>query len=226
MGQYLLFSLTAAANPTLIAATTVLLLTDRPRTLMSGYLLGAYTMSITIGLVIVFALQDTSAVSTAKRTLSPALDIALGAVLLVLAFVLVTSRDRRVVESRRAKREAKPDTGPPKWQRALSGGSPRAAFVGGALLTLPGASYVAALGAVVKLDESTVVTVLLVLLTNLIMLLLIEVPLLGYILRPDSTPAAVERAKAWVGRHIRRAATIFLLVIGSLLVLRGLLQLH
>lgn len=225
MGQYLLFSCTAAANPTLIAATTLLLLSDRPKRLMLGYLLGAYMTSITLGLVIVFALQSSSAVSTTKNTISPGVDLALGAILLIVAFVLATERDQPAAERRRRRKASKPDKGPPRWQRALNDGSPRATFAVGALLTLPGASYLAALGEVGQMHEGTVVTVLLVILTNVIMLALIEIPLIGYALRPDATPQAVERAKAWVGRHIRRAAVIGATAVGVLLVVKGVLLL-
>ncbi len=40
---------------------------------------------------------------------------------------------------------SKEDKGPPRWQQALSKGSARTTFVVGALLTLPGASYLAGL---------------------------------------------------------------------------------
>ena len=46
MSRVLLFSLTASINPTLVAATTVMLLLPSPKKLMLGYLLGAYTTSI------------------------------------------------------------------------------------------------------------------------------------------------------------------------------------
>ena len=42
MGDVILLSLTASLNPTLVAATTVMLLLDRPAKLMAGYLAGAY----------------------------------------------------------------------------------------------------------------------------------------------------------------------------------------
>jgi hypothetical protein len=56
---------------------------------------------------------------------------------------------------------------------------------------------------------------------NLIMLILLELPLLGYIIAPDWTPGAVERAKAWVGRNGHKAAVIALTVIGAALVIKG-----
>ena len=138
MSQVILLSLTASLNPTLVAATTVMLLLDKPAKLMLGYLLGAYMTSIALGLVIVFSLSSSSATSTTENTLSPAVDIALGAVALAVSFVLYTGRQERIRERRRARKAAKPDKGPPRWQRELSKGSPRTTFVVGALLTLPG----------------------------------------------------------------------------------------
>ena len=78
MSQVVLLSLTASFNPTLVAATTVMLLLDKPARLMLGYLLGAYVTSITLGLVIVFSLSNSSTTNTTENTLSPAVDIALG----------------------------------------------------------------------------------------------------------------------------------------------------
>ena len=46
--------------------------------------------------MIVFALKDSSTVSTTQHTISPAVDLALGAIMLVAAFVLGTGRDKRI----------------------------------------------------------------------------------------------------------------------------------
>ena len=58
-----LLSLVSMFNPTLLAAVTVMLLLPNPKRLMAGYLLGAYTTSITLGLVVVFSLNGSSAAS-------------------------------------------------------------------------------------------------------------------------------------------------------------------
>lgn len=47
MAQVVLLSLTASLNPTLLAATTVMLLLPNPKKLMLGYLVGALMISIT-----------------------------------------------------------------------------------------------------------------------------------------------------------------------------------
>lgn len=156
-----------------------MLLLPNPRKLMLGYLLGALTTSITLGLVIVFALKGSSTVSTTQNTISPAVDLALGAILLVAAFVLSTGRDKRIAERRQARKGPKQDKGPPRWQRALSKGSPRTTFAVGAVLTLPGASYLAGLHHIEKQKLSTTATVLTIIGFNLIMLILLELPLLS-----------------------------------------------
>ena len=88
MGDVFLLSLLAALNPVLVGASTVMLLLPNPKRLMLGYLLGALMTSITLGLVIVYALKGSSAVSTTQNTVSPAVDLAIGAILLVAAVVL------------------------------------------------------------------------------------------------------------------------------------------
>jgi hypothetical protein len=221
------YALTAALNPTLLAATTVMLLLDHPKRLLLGYLLGALMTSVTLGLVVVFTLDGSA--STAQHTLSPAMDLAFGAILLVIAFMIRPSRQPketgRLAERRRRKQEAKGDKGPPLWQRKLSQGTARTTFVVGALLTLPGASYLIGLHKIADQDPSTAGAIGMVLLFNVIMLVLLELPLIGFIFAPDWTPRAVERFKEWFSRNARKLAFRIALVIGVLLIVRGLVYL-
>ncbi len=225
MGQVILLALAAALNPTLVAASTVMMMLPSPKRLMLGYLLGALMTSIALGLVIISSLEGSDAVSTTRNALSPSATLALGGIFLVAAFVLGTGRHQRAAGRRRARREAKKDKGPPRWQRALGRGSARTTFVVGALLTLPGASYLAGLSRIDKLNLSTPETVLTVIAFNLIMLALLEVPLLCFVVAPDWTPAAIDRAKAWIGRHAHRFAVTMLVVLGTLLVIKGAIEL-
>jgi len=219
------YAFAAAFNPTLLAATTVMLLLDHPKKMLLGYLAGALMTSVTIGLVIVFALDGST--GGTQHSLSPALDLALGGILLVIAFVLRPGREPkeggRIAQIRRRRQGAKKDKGPPRWQRTLSKGSARTTFVVGALLTLPGASYLIALHKIGEGHPSAVVAVLSVLLVNVIMLLLLELPLIGYIVAPEWTPQAVDRFKAFVARNARRVLFRLALIVGILLVIRGLI---
>ena len=225
MSEVILLSLTASLNPTLVAATTVMLLLDKPVRLMIGYLLGAYMTSITLGLIIVFSLSDSSATNTTQHTIGPAVDIGLGAIALAISFGLQTGRDERLRERRTRRKAAKPDKGPPRWQRELSKGSPRTTFVIGALLTLPGASYLAGLNQIHKLKYSTTATVLLVVGFNLVMLWLLEVPLASFLVAPAWTPRAIERVKSWVSRHAHVFAVRGFAAVGALLVIKGVVGL-
>ena len=225
MEQILLFSLTAVLNPTLVAATTVMLLLPSPKKLMLGYLLGAMLTSITLGLVIVFALKSSSLVHTAKHTINPIVDLALGAIFLVISLVLGTGEDKRLEERRARRKGRKPDKGPPRWRRALDKGDARLTFAVGAVLSLPGASYLAALDGIIKLRPGTPLTILLVLMVNAIALLLLELPLIGFAVAPDWTATAIDRAKAWFADHWRRIAVIGTALVGLLLVIRGVIEL-
>ncbi len=225
MSQVILLSLTASLNPTLVAATTVMLLLPSPSKLMLGYLLGAYVTSITLGLVIVFSLPNSSTTNTTENTISPAVDIGLGVIALAVAFVLYSGRAERLRERRQARKAQEPDKGPPRWQRELSKGSAKTTFVIGALLTLPGASYLAGLHEIHKLKYSTTATVLVVIGFNLVMMWLLEVPLAAFLVAPDWTPRAIDRAKQWVSRHAHMFAIRGFTLVGALLVIKGLIGL-
>lgn len=223
MGQIYVFALTAALNPTLLAATTVMLVLPNPKRLLLGYLLGALMTSITLGLLIVFSLEgSSSATSTARHTLNPVWDVVLGALILVVAFVIATGRDTRRRARSERKRAAKADKRPPKWQQKLSGGTARTTFVIGAILTLPGASYLAALDQTAQQNLSTTATVLVVISINLIMLVLLEVPLIGYTVAPEATADRVQRFGAWLARDQGRIALVLAVVLGLALIGRGI----
>lgn len=203
-----------------------MMLLPSPVRLMLGYLLGALMTSITLGIVIVYALEGTGAESTTRQTLAPAATLTLGVIFLTVAFVLATGPRWAFVERRRERRAAaKAEKGPPRWQRELGKGSARVTFAVGALLTLPGASYLAGLSRLGKLHYSVGGTVATIVLFNLIMMALLEIPLISFVVAPDWTPRAIDRAKAWIGRHARRFAIYFSTAVGALLVIKGLVQL-
>jgi hypothetical protein len=225
MGQILLLSLLAALNPTLLAATTVMLLLPHPGRLMLGYWLGGMLVSVTLGLVIVFALEGSTAVNTTKNTLSPAANFALAGLMWIMAGVLATGRDQRVRSARKSRKAtADGEKEPPKWQQRLGKGTARTTFVVGGLLSLPGATYLVALNHLSKLNYPAAVTVLVVILFNLIQMLLIEVPMVALKVAPSRTPVLIENAKDWARIHGRGLATWALVILGLLFAIRGLIE--
>ncbi len=227
-----LLSLLAMFNPSLLAAVTVMLLLPNPKRLMAGYLLGAYTTSITLGLVIVFSLHGSSSESTSKHTVGPLEDLVVGLLLAALAFVLATGRDRPFQQRRREKKDAKlkarEEAGKPTESlplRMLGKGNPKVTFVVGAVLSFPGVSYLDALDHIHKLNPGTVPTVLLVVGFCLMQQILLEVPLLGYVFAPAGTRDTVARFRDWMGRKGRSIAVIGAAALAAWLLIRGLITL-
>ena len=172
-----------------------MLLSANAKKLMFGYFLGAFMTSVTLGLVIVLALPNSSTATTSRNTLSPALDLALGLIALVVALVLRSGPRHRVqgrIEKRKLAKEMK---GPPRWRRVLDKGSPRASFAIGVALSLPGASYPVALDLLNKQELGKGATVAVVVAFCLVMLAIIELPLLGYALPPTgrSMPSSASK---------------------------------
>lgn len=227
LGSIFGLALLAMFNPTLLAAVTVMMLLPKTKTLMSGYLLGAYLTSIAAGMVIVFTLHGSSSVETTRQTLSPLGDVVLGLILVVVGFVLRSGRAERRRERRRERQEAKSE-GEKKqsWpERMLGRGSARITFAVGALLSFPGVSYLAALDRMAKLDWAAAPTAALVIAFCLIQQLLLELPLIGFAVAPDWTQDAVVRVREWLGRNGASALRVVVIVLGVVLIVRGAVEL-
>jgi hypothetical protein len=223
MGKVVGLAFVNAASPTLVAATTVMLLLPRPERLMIGYWLGAMLTSVTLGLVIVFSLHGSGFEQSSKNTVHPAIELTLAGLLLLVVLVLATGRDKRF-EERRATREK--DKKPPRWQGWMQkGDNPKITFVIGVLLSFPGASYLVALDTLHRQHYSTFATVLVVIGICLVGLVLLDIPLVAFRFAPEQTPVAINRVKAWVGAHSRTIAIWGLTVIAAGLAIIGISEL-
>jgi hypothetical protein len=229
MGDILLLALVAAANPTLLAAVTLMLFLPSPKRLLLGYLAGALLTSLSIGFVIVFVVHDSSATSSGRNTVSPSLDIVFGLILLLVAYVLRAGHDQRLKERRSQRKQAKEvgtepeEKGPSKVEQLLGRGSARVTFALGVVLTLPGISYLAALHDLQTLGYGTVVEILVIIGFNILLLIFLIVPLVGFFVAPERTVVEVQRFRSWLSRSGRRMAIYGAAGLGVLLVIRGLI---
>jgi hypothetical protein len=224
MGNILLYSLVAAANASLLAAVTVMLFLQNPKRLLLGYLLGGLLVSLTIGFVLVFAVHQSGAASTTQNSISPAMDIALGLILLVAAYVLRSERMERRRERKEREKEGV-EKGPSKVERVLGRGSARITFLVGMVLTLPGVAYLAALHELDNLNYSTALTILVILGFNVMLLILLEIPLIGYVFAPERTVVAVQNFRGWLSKNGLKAGIYVSAGMGALLVVRGVIEL-
>jgi hypothetical protein len=220
VGEVIALSFASALNPTLLAATTVMLLLPQPDKLMVGYWLGAMAMSLASGLLLVYALHGSGAAGTTKHTLTPTEDLVLASGALIAAALLASGALARA-RARRARRRTKPKK-TPKWQQRMRSGTFKTTFVLGVTLSLPGASYLLLLDRLSKLHYSVVGTTLILIGSNLIQLIVLEVPMLAFAVRPEQTPQAIDGAKEWIRTHGRDYAAAGLAVIGAALAVRGI----
>jgi len=229
----LVLAFEAALYPTLLAAVVILLSTERPVRLIAAYLAGGMTISVGLGVVIVLALDGSSALSNGSGSvLSWTADLAVGGLALLAAVALATHADERWRARRRARLEAAGRAAPrdeaveakgePWTQRLLARGSVPLVFVAALFVNVPGAAYLIALKDIAAGDHSTAGAFALILLFNLIMFLLAEIPLVGLLVAPDRTGALVDDMNRWLRDHSRQLASGICLVLGVYLVVRGL----
>lgn len=231
MEHIFVLSLVSAANASLLAAVTLMLFLPEPKRLLLGYLAGALLTSLTIGFVIVFVVHNSSATSSGESTISPAIDFAIGGLLLLVAYVLRAGHDQRLKERRHQKAVAKsetgevPEKGPSKVEQLLGRGSARVTFALGVVLTLPGVAYLAALRDVQDHGYSTGGKIIVIVAYNVMLMLLLEIPLVGYYLAPDRTVVEVGRFRGWLTRNGRQMAIVVAAILGLFLIARGVIEL-
>jgi MFS family permease len=216
----LLLALEAAIYPTLLAAVVILLSQPRPGRLLAAYLAGGLTISITLGVLIVAALNDSHAIGGERSGPSWGADLTVGGLALLLAVLLATRADERVRRRRAARKP--PSTKEPWSERLLARGSVPIVFGAALAINVPGAAYLIALKDIAAGNHSPEAEVALILAFNVIMFAMAELPLLGLRFAPERTNELVRRTNAWLSRHGRELATGLCGILGAYLIVRGI----
>jgi hypothetical protein len=222
----LLLGCAAAFFPTLLAGVVVILSRPHPARLLLAFWAGGLTVSIAAGLLILHAFRGSSTIAGAsKHELSPAIYLVGGGIAVVLAVLVGTpSGDRlraRWRERHPARAVRSPDRDP--WaERILAKGSLPVAFAVGAVINLPGPYYLLALGEMAAASTPRTEAAVLVVAFNVLMFLSVELPLLGYVLRPEQTTVVVARFAAWLNRNGLRIVAVIVGGFGLVLLAKGL----
>jgi hypothetical protein len=117
------------------------------------------------------------------------------------------------------------EKGPSKVEQLLGRGSARITFALGVVLTLPGVSYLAALRDIQDHGYSTGGKILVILAFNVMLMILLEIPLVGYFVAPERTVVEVQRFRGWLTRNGRQMAIVVAAVLGLFLIVRGAIEL-
>lgn len=230
----LVLAFEAALYPTLLAAVVILLSLERPKRLIAAYLAGGMTISITLGVLIVELLGGTKAVESEQSLLSWTGDLVIGGLAVLLSVALATHWDDRMRARREARRGAPTpavsepaahEPSPEPWsQRILARGSVPVVFVAALFVNIPGAAYLVALKDIAAADQPFAADLAQILLFNVIMFLLAEIPLVGLIVAPERTGAFVDRMNRWLHDHSRQLAIGICFTLGVYLIVRGLVH--
>ncbi len=220
MVNVLVLAIASAVSPAILAVVIVVLHRPRPQRLLAAYLFGGMLTSIAVGIAIVSSLNGLHALSGPNPAADPIVNFTVGALALIVAYALLTDRDSRLEQLRRERRESRPARDP--WsERVLNRGTAPIAFAVGVALNLPGAFYLVALKDIAQGQHGTGRQVLAILVFNLIMFVLAEVPLLGYSFAPETTQQKVEALNDWMASHARQIVIAVATAAGLYLVARG-----
>jgi hypothetical protein len=208
--------------PLLLVVVLLALRTSHPVRILCAFWAGGMLTSVSVGAALVFALEDSALMSGDKLSSAPWVDIVVGALALLAAFVL------RRVGHRNAARRAQPET--PKresrtsdWIRRLVESGGKLAFVAGIVATiLPAPLAIIAMADIAQLGYSTGATLLVIFLFYVVMFTFVELPIIGYAVAPEATAARVTMFNAWLGRNLVQVGVWALAILGSAEIVRGI----
>jgi hypothetical protein len=243
-GTVLLMAIVVALDPAQVGAVAYILSRPSAMRLLVAYLIGGFGVSLIAGGVILFVLGKAGL--DKSSSIPPEIEIAVGALALLVAALVGSGvagrlRDRR--QSRRDSNQAadrsasegddRPrleklpgfDKLPHRLQDALHNDSPWIAWIYGVAFGVPSAYYLAAIAAILKSGAGTSGQVIALLVFNLVAFAIAEIPLVSFAAAPQATRARLNQLYAWTSTHQRLVVTILASIVGVYLILRGISEL-
>jgi hypothetical protein len=220
--QFFALAFAAALNPKLLALDLLLIDNRRPRAMFSCILTGAVIVALAIGLIDVLTVKA-DAISSQKKA-SAGVDLALGVLLLAAGALLATGR----LPPARRRKQALPETEKEEkesWAaRTLAEPRLGLAMLIGAVIGLPGASYLDALHHLITGKYATATLVIAVVVFVVIENLLIIIPFAFLELWPERTKAALKGTQKWLAGHALQLMAGIALVLGAYLTVSALVR--
>jgi len=224
--EFFALAFLAALNPKLLALDLLLIENRRPRAMFLCVLVGGMTVALTVGLLDVLVFHADAIHHQAS--VSAGVDLALGLLLLAVGGLLATGRLHGRRKAAVPAGDGPPDKAEKKdgWaQRVLAEPRLGLAMLVGAVVGIPGASYLAALHNLVTGRSSTVTQVIAVVIFVIIDFLLIIIPFAFLELRPEATKARLKHSQDWLLSHALQLMTAIALLLGAYLGISGLVRL-
>jgi hypothetical protein len=204
----LVMAAAVSLEPFRIGMSVLMLNRPRPHLQLAAFLCGGFVMGLTVGAVVLFALE--SRIPASAHFTLPRVQIAIGVLALLAAAILAATKGR--------------DRTPPAWlSRVLDGPSLWVAGVAGLGIALPSVDYLAALAVIAAAGVVPAVRFGALLTFNVVAFALVEIPLLAYLVVPQRTRAGMTALHSWIRARQRREVAVLLAVVGVVLLSAGLL---
>lgn len=204
----MVMAVAVSLEPFRLGMSVLMLNRPRPHQQLTAFLCGGFLMGLTVGTVVLFALES-RLLPSAHFTL-PTVQIIIGTLALVAAAVVWTTKGR----TRTA----------PTWiSKLLDGQSLWVAGMAGLGIALPSIDYLAALAVIAAGSDSPATRMTALVAFNVVAFALVEIPLLAYLVAPQRTLEAMTGLHGWIRARQRREVAVLLAVVGGVLVTAGLL---
>ena len=210
----LVMAFAVSLEPFRIGMTVLMLNRPRPMLQLLAFLCGGFAMGTAVGLIVLFAFRRRLLLGSTYFTL-PKVQILIGVVALLVAAVLAA----RVFTGRFGPRPEKLAT---LAQRLLNGRSLWIAGMAGLGIALPSVDYLAALTIILASRAAAMTQVGALLMFNVVAFALVEIPLLAYLLAPQTTRTSMVALHDWIRSRRRVEVATLLAAVGGVLLAAGI----
>jgi Sap, sulfolipid-1-addressing protein len=210
------FALLAALSPTALLVAAVYLGSARPRLTGVLYLAGAVAMSILTAVVVLVALRTAGLNHPRQHEPRYGLRLGLGVVALAAGIAIA------------ARKPKAPDPARPRQgivSRMVANPAPASAFAVGAVVFLPGVTFVAAMQVIATARASLWAVVVAAALVVVINVLLVWLPIVLHLAAPEVTARRLTAFNGWLRAHGHTLLAGTLVVAGAVLIVNGALGL-
>jgi Sap, sulfolipid-1-addressing protein len=217
------FAFLAAISPTALLVMGVFLSSAEPRRNALMYTAGAIAMTVAAAVAALFALRAVSLDLPSRH--DPLYGLRLGLGVLALAAAVVLGLHRRSARQVAVAGAAEVEAGRNLVSRLTAQPSPRTAFTAGLIVFAPSITFLAAVQVIATARTSSLVTAIGLLVVVTVCLLVVWLPLLGYLVAPAATTDALRSGNGWLRAHGWEVTVWALAIGGFALIVNGALGL-
>ena len=222
----------------LLAVVLVILTRPRPRPLLWAFWLSALVVSCGVSSIVLAVFRAKGTIlGTTSTTVSPTVYLVVGVIAVGVAVFAATKRGRELIgreleRTQSAEPRAKGGLAErvqvkaaevkSRADEAMQQGSVWVAILVGVFLGAPSPFSLAAVGLMVRNGYGLLTQLVLILVFALITYLVVEIPIVSYAVSPDGTASRVEAFSTWLGTHKIQAVAAVAVVVGVVLIVKGL----